>query len=97
MDNGNTADVVCLDFARAFDPICLCDKDVLSDGKNLLTVSGRCVVAGDKDQEWGTSEVSDRAISILVACQRPSKYYQCDKASFRRRRRAPSTMSGIGR
>ncbi len=40
MDNEITADVVCLDFSRAFDPICLCDKDVLSDGKNLLTV--RC-------------------------------------------------------
>ncbi len=39
---------------------------ILSDGKNLQGASGRYV--GDKDQEWGISEVSARATSIPVAC-----------------------------
>ncbi len=43
---------------------------ILSDGKNLQSAGGLCVAVGDKDQEWGTSEVSDRAASILVVRQR---------------------------
>ncbi len=41
------------------------------------------VVAGDKDQEWGTSGVSDWTTFILVVCQRPPN---CDNAAFRRQR-----------
>ncbi len=54
-----------------------------TDGKNLPSASGRGVVAGDKDQEWGTSGDSDRATFILVVCQRPPKCNQCDNAAFR--------------
>ncbi len=36
------------------------------DGNNLQCASGRCVVAGDNDQEGGTSGVSDRFTTILV-------------------------------
>ncbi len=57
---------------------------ILSDGKNLPSASGRCVVAGDKDQEWGTSGAIDWATSILAVCQRPPKCHQCDNAAFRR-------------
>ncbi len=48
---------------------------ILSDGKNLQSASDRCVIARDKDQEWGTSGVSDRATS---------KCHQRDNAAFRR-------------
>ncbi len=60
--------------------------EILPDGKNLPTASGRCVVAGDKDQEWDTSGVSDRATSILFVCQRPLKCNHIDNAAFRQRR-----------
>ncbi len=43
-------------------------------------------IAGDKDPEWGTSGVSDRATSILVVSQRPPECHQCASAAFRRRR-----------
>ncbi len=49
----------------------------------MLTMLCRCVAAGDKDQEWGTSGASDRATSILVVCQRPPRA----ALLFRRRRR----------
>ncbi len=116
MDDGNAAHAVYLDFAMAFDsvnhrfiwtvfksrPI----DQTISGGKSLQNASGRCVVARDKDQEWGTSWASDRATSILVVCQRPPKCNQCDNAAFRRWPhhahkakfcRAPSTKSRIGR
>ncbi len=59
---------------------------ILSDGKTLPSASGRFVVARDKDQEWGTSGVSDRATPILVACQRLPKFHHCANAAFHRRR-----------
>ncbi len=62
---------------------------ILSDGKNL---QGGCIVAEDKDQEWGTSGVSDRATFIPVVCQRPPKFQQCANAAFRRRRQDGLTI-----
>ncbi len=67
-----------LDFAKAFDSVnhrfllaklkSLRPMDqILADGKNLHGANGRCVVAGDKDQEWGTSGVSDWATSFRVS------------------------------
>ncbi len=55
---------------------------ILPDGKSLQGVSGRCVVAGDIDQEWGTSGFSDRTTHKPVVCQRPSfaPSIQCDEA-----------------
>ncbi len=38
------------------------------------------------NQEWGNSGISDQVTSIFVVCQRPSECYQCDTATFRRRR-----------
>ncbi len=40
--------------------------------------SDRCVVGGDKDQEWVPKESEIGPLSILVVCQRP----QCDNADF---------------
>ncbi len=59
---------------------------IIPDGKNLPSASGRCVAAGYREKEWGTSKVSDRATSILVVCQRPLKCNHIDNAAFRQRR-----------
>ncbi len=56
----------------------------LSDGKNLQVASDRCVVAGDKGQDWGTSGITDWATSIRVVCQRSPEYHHCDNVTFRR-------------
>ncbi len=62
MNDGNTADVVYLDFTKAFasvnyrfllaklESFGLCEK-VVRWIRSYLTESGRCVVAGDKYQE----------------------------------------------
>ncbi len=39
---------------------------ILPDGKDLQGASGRWVVAGDIDQEWGTSGFSDRTTHVKV-------------------------------
>ncbi len=75
----------------------LCKKirpmdQVLSDGKNLENVNGRCFFVRDTYQEWGTSGVSDWTFSILVICQRPPKCHQCANATFRRRRQDGVTI-----
>ncbi len=64
---------------------------ILPDGKKLQGAGGRCVVARDKDQDWGTSGVSDWVTSILVVCKRPPECHQCDNAAFRRRRQGGPT------
>ncbi len=61
-------------------------NQILSDEKNLQSASGLRVVARDKNQEWGTSGVSDRVTFIHGVCQRPPKCHQRDNAAFRRRR-----------
>ncbi len=59
---------------------------ILSDEKNLQSSSGRCDVVRDKNQEWGTSGVSDWATSIPVVCQRPPKFHRGDNVAFHQRR-----------
>ncbi len=59
---------------------------ILFNGENLQDASGQRAVAGDTDQEWGTSGVSDWAISILVVGQQPPGRHRCDSYAFRRRR-----------
>ncbi len=62
---------------------------ILPDRKNLQGLGGQCVVARDKDQDRGTSEVSDWATSTLVVCK--PECHQCDNAAFRRRRQGSLT------
>ncbi len=73
------------------------------DRENLHSASGRRVVAGDKDADWGSSRVSDWATSFLVVCQLPPECNQCDNDVFAddvkmlSPRCAPSTVPGIVR
>ncbi len=68
---------------------------ILCGRSNLPSASDRCGVAENKNQEWRTSGVSDRATYIRVASQRPPKCHQCDNAAFRRRRQdGLSTLTG---
>ncbi len=42
---------------------------ILSEERNLKVQVADALSLLDKDQEWGTSAVSDRATSIIFVCQ----------------------------